>query len=47
MNEVDNSMITVLVTGVGAIIGQGIIKSLRQSRHPVRVIGIEDRKSVV
>lgn len=41
MNEVDNSMITVLVTGVGAIIGQGIIKSLRQSRHPVRVIGID------
>jgi carbamoyl-phosphate synthase large subunit len=34
-------MITVVVTGVGAIIGQGIIKSLRQSQHQVRVVGID------
>lgn len=33
--------ITVLVTGAGAIIGQGIIRSLRKSRHPVRVLGID------
>jgi carbamoyl-phosphate synthase large subunit len=33
--------ITVLVTGVGAIIGQGIIRSLRKSRHSVRVLGID------
>lgn len=30
-----------LVTGVGAIIGQGLIKSLRQSRHKVRVLGVD------
>ena len=33
--------ITVLVTGVGAIIGQGIIKSLRESRHSVRIVGLD------
>ncbi|MEO6690527.1 MAG: ATP-grasp domain-containing protein [Dokdonella sp.] len=33
--------ITVLVTGVGAIIGQGIIRSLRKSHHRVRVLGID------
>jgi len=32
---------TVIVTGVGAIIGQGIVKSLRQSRRAVRVVGID------
>ena len=31
----------VLVTGVGAIIGQGIIKSLRMADKPVRIIGID------
>lgn len=34
-------MITVVVTGVGAIIGQGIVRSLRQSLHEVRVIGVD------
>jgi carbamoyl-phosphate synthase large subunit len=34
-------MITVVVTGVGAIIGQGIITSLRQSQHQVRIIGLD------
>lgn len=34
-------MITVIVTGVGAIIGQGIIKSLRQSQQQVRIVGID------
>jgi carbamoyl-phosphate synthase large subunit len=33
--------VTVAVTGVGAIIGQGIIKSLRHCRFPVRVVGID------
>jgi carbamoyl-phosphate synthase large subunit len=32
---------TVVVTGVGAIIGQGIVRSLRQSRRAVRVVGID------
>ena len=32
---------TVLITGVGAIIGQGIIKSLRMEDRPVRIIGID------
>jgi carbamoyl-phosphate synthase large subunit len=34
-------MTTVLVTGVGAIIGYGIIKSLRQSVIPMRIIGMD------
>lgn len=34
-------MYTILVTGVGAIIGYGIIRSLRASRYAVRVIGID------
>lgn len=33
--------ICVLVTGVGAIIGQGIIRSLRKSRYAIRVLGID------
>jgi len=33
--------IRVIVTGVGAIIGQGIVKSLRQSGRAVRVVGVE------
>ncbi len=41
MNYNQHPTITTLVTGVGAIIGQGIIKSLRHSRYPVRVIGID------
>ena len=32
---------TVVVTGVGAIIGQGIVKSLRKCRQAVRVVGID------
>ncbi|MDC1287107.1 ATP-grasp domain-containing protein [Gammaproteobacteria bacterium] len=31
----------VLVTGVGAIIGQGIIKSLRMVNRPVRIVGLD------
>lgn len=34
-------MYTILVTGVGAIIGYGIIRSLRASRYKVRIIGID------
>jgi len=33
--------ITVLVTGVGAIIGYGLINSLKRSSYPCRVIGID------
>lgn len=33
--------VSVMVTGVGAIIGQGIIKSLRKSIYPVRVVGVD------
>lgn len=33
--------LNILVTGVGAIIGQGIIKSLRQSRYAIRIIGVD------
>lgn len=32
---------TALITGVGAIIGQGIIKSLRREERPVRIVGID------
>lgn len=38
---ITDSTINVLVTGVGAIIGQGIIKSLRASSYKVRVIGAD------
>jgi len=34
-------MYNVLVTGVGAIIGYGIIKSLRQSKYEVNIIGTD------
>lgn len=33
--------ITVAVTGVGAIIGQGIVKSLRRSGKRVRIVGVD------
>lgn len=32
---------TILVTGVGAVIGYGIIKSLRKAELPVRIIGMD------
>lgn len=41
MNKAPDSTIVLLVSGVGAIIGQGIIKSLRRSRYSVRIIGID------
>jgi carbamoyl-phosphate synthase large subunit len=34
-------MYTILVTGVGAIIGYGIIRSLRASRFPVHIVGMD------
>ena len=34
-------MTTVLVTGVGAIIGYGILRSLRQTSRPLRLIGTD------
>jgi len=36
-----NKPITVLVTGVGAIIGYGLINSLKKSKYECRVIGID------
>ena len=39
--------ISVLVTGVGAIIGQGIIKSLRKSKHNVRIVGVDRSNSSI
>ncbi len=33
--------LAVIVTGVGAIIGQGIVKSLRRSKRAVRVVGMD------
>lgn len=33
--------LSIAVTGVGAIIGQGIIKSLRQSAYSVRIVGVD------
>jgi len=41
MNTSQQIPCNVLVTGVGAIIGQGIIKSLRNSHYVVRVVGID------
>lgn len=41
MSRTNASPIHVLVTGVGAIIGQGIVRSLRASGHPVKVIGLD------
>jgi carbamoyl-phosphate synthase large subunit len=38
---VNHRMYTILVTGVGAIIGYGIIRSLRASRFPVRIVGMD------
>jgi len=32
---------TILVTGVGAVIGYGIIKSLRKAELPVRIVGMD------
>lgn len=32
---------TILVTGVGAIIGYGVIRSLRSMSYPVRIVGID------
>ena len=37
--------VTVLVTGVGAIIGQGIIKSLRGFRYSARIVGMDRSNS--
>ena len=35
------STLSILVTGVGAIIGQGIIRSLRMEKRPIRIVGID------
>jgi len=37
----DSVTINVLVTGVGAVIGYGIIKSLRRSGYQVRIVGLD------
>jgi carbamoyl-phosphate synthase large subunit len=38
-------VITVIVTGVGAIIGQGIIKGLKSSKYEVEIIGVDLNKA--
>jgi carbamoyl-phosphate synthase large subunit len=37
----DEAAITVLVTGIGAVVGQGIIRSLRLAPGPVRIVGLD------
>ena len=37
----DSELTTVLVTGVGAVIGQGIIRSLRMLDQPTRIVGLD------
>lgn len=41
MQDATKQSITVVVTAVGAIIGQGIVASLRMLDRPVRIIGID------
>lgn len=41
MTKAGKSPANVLVTGVGAIIGQGIIRGLRSSGHSVKIIGLD------
>lgn len=36
-----NRKYNILVTGIGAIIGYGIIKSLRNSKYDCNIIGID------
>lgn len=40
MNNADKRY-TVMVTGVGAIIGQGIVKSLKRTENPSRLVGVD------
>lgn len=49
MVEWKDRLINVLVTGVGAIIGQGIIRSLRSCGYDVKIVGIDrsDRSPAV
>ena len=37
----ENMSSSVLITGVGAVIGQGIIKALREVNLPFRLVGID------
>lgn len=41
MNSSNNKKINVLVTGVGAIIGYGVIKSIRNSKIDANIIGMD------
>ncbi len=41
MSRITQQVVKVLVTGVGAIIGQGVVKSLRQSGINIVVIGLD------
>jgi carbamoyl-phosphate synthase large subunit len=41
MRDISNTKCTVLVTGVGAIIGYGIIRSLRALPYPVKIVGMD------
>lgn len=46
-NSSDFSINTVVVTGVGAIIGQGIVKALRSCSACIRIVGIDRNKEGV
>ena len=41
LSEMNKKPVRVLVTGVGAIIGYGVIKSLRASGMPVHIVGMD------
>jgi carbamoyl-phosphate synthase large subunit len=41
MNTDKQTQVTVLVTGVGAIIGQGIVQCLRDANRAVRIVGVD------
>lgn len=41
MSADNQTWVTVLVTGVGAIIGQGIVTCLRAANRPVRIVGVD------
>jgi len=38
---------TIVVTGVGALIGQGIIKALRRSAYGLRIIGVDKKPDAI
>ena len=39
----NNEEVMVIVSGVGAIIGQGVVKSLKKIKSNVRIIGVDQK----